>query len=144
MEHDHIGHHHWPTWSNTNNRPHTPKSSDFDDKPRKGNMLGLCWPSPPRSPVAWHRCRRNTLYPSSDSTTTWQCTRGPIGHVGDRLPKPQPRPKHCSTHHRCQTAHGVLKRGVSATTQASRHPLVLNPLSTSRRCPQGEERRIND
>jgi hypothetical protein len=74
----------------------------------------ICWLAPTESSTITG-CPSSLLYRSSDFTVTWQCTREPIGHVGDRLPKPQPRPKLCSTHNCCQTTRG-------APSEASQQP----------------------
>jgi hypothetical protein len=70
------------------------------------------------SPVAGHRCRRGTLHRSSDSTAPQRSTRRPVGHAGNRLSKPKPRPKLCLTPHRCQTAR-------SAPSKATHQPSIL-------------------
>jgi hypothetical protein len=53
MEHDHIGHHHRPTWPHANNRLHTPMrdNSNFYDELHKRNMQALHRPSPPQATV---------------------------------------------------------------------------------------------
>jgi hypothetical protein len=48
-----------------------------------------------------------TLHRSSDFTATSRSTKELIGHVKDRLTKPDPRPKLHSQHHHCQTVHSI-------------------------------------
>jgi hypothetical protein len=80
-------------------------------------MLDLRQPSPPKSPAAHHRCHRDTLHHSFDSTATQQCTRESTRHARDRLPKPQSRPKLYSMHH-----HIFAKMPAAPPSEASQQP----------------------
>jgi hypothetical protein len=82
-----------------------------------------------------------TLHRNSDFTATRQSMREPIEHIGDRLPKPKPRPKLCSTHHRCQTAHSA-PRARRLSNHTEKLPTTSpQAIVDSKMMPQRGERR---
>uniref|UniRef100_A0A8R7UK84 Uncharacterized protein n=1 Tax=Triticum urartu TaxID=4572 RepID=A0A8R7UK84_TRIUA len=93
-----------------------------------------------RPPSACHRHRLDTLHRSSDFKATKQPAEEHLGHAGKiRLPKPEPRPKLLSSHHRCQTEIHAPEMAASANYAAKM------PQTTRRRCrnPHGEDAAIH-
>jgi hypothetical protein len=117
------------TWPNVNTQPHTkPMRYTFD----LDNELALTEFST-KATVCRSSLPQGHPHRSSDFTGTQQTTREPIGHAGNQLAKPRPRPKVCSMHHNCPQQ----PRASRLSNQPFTRPQVE---ANSKRMPQRGER----
>lgn len=139
MEHDHIGHHHRPTWPHANSRSHTQTrdSSDSNEELRKRTMLEL---APTESSTKATGCPsslpQGQLHRSSDFTAAPRSTRESIS---------KPVTSEQSPSRDSSYARRIIVAKLPAAPRASRlrpsHPPDPKSRPTPGRCLQRGERR---